>query len=218
MWTDKDKQEIITKYQKQFKKYGYHPCSLFWPKGRQKLRFKILSEIGIGSNDSVIDIGCGFGDLLAYLQEHYTGIKYTGIDIVPEFISQAKEQYPDGDFRITDILRDTIEKKWDYVFASGVFNIRLPSGSSEEFIKSMIQKMFDLCVKGIACDFMSTYVDYQQEDAFHCNPTMLFDYAKSLSRRVVLRNDYMPFEFTVYIYKNDSFERDNVFNAYRSFL
>jgi SAM-dependent methyltransferase len=218
MWTDKDKQEIINKYQKQFKKYGKDSRSLFWLKGRQKLRFKILSEIGISSSSSVLDVGCGFGDLYDYLRDYYPGVKYTGIDIVPDFISLAQKIHPQIDFRLLDILKDSVDDSWDYVVASGVFNISLRSGRNIEFIEAMLTKMFQLCSKGITSDFISTYVDYQQEGSFHCDPTMIFKFGKSLSRRITVRNDYMPFEFAIYIYKDDSFSKNNIFNSFKGYL
>ena len=43
---------------------------------------------------------------------------------------------------------------------------------------------------------------------------MIFKISKNLSKRVILRHDYMPFEFCVYIYKNDSISGSNVFKEF----
>lgn len=47
----------------------------------QKIRFKTLCEIGIQSTDSVLDVGCGNGDLLPFLESSIgKDVRYTGID------------------------------------------------------------------------------------------------------------------------------------------
>ncbi|MFZ1077872.1 MAG: hypothetical protein WAN47_10635, partial [Nitrosotalea sp.] len=58
------------------------------------------------------------------------------------------------------------------------------------------------------------YVDYKDKDIFYTSPEIIFKFAKSLTRRVVLRHDYMPFEFCLYIYKNDVKNKRNVFDEY----
>lgn len=68
----------------------------------QKLRYKILKEIFLygkkAANLSVVDVGCGFGDLYGYfkaeglLKGHR--ISYTGYDISSRLIEVAKKKYP----------------------------------------------------------------------------------------------------------------------------
>ena len=71
--------------------------------------------------------------------------------------------------------------------------------------------MFLFCRKGIVIDFISDYVDYKDKEIFYTNPERIFRYCKSLSRRITLRHDYMPYEFLVYLYKNDKKNKKNVF-------
>lgn len=68
---------------------------------------------------------------------------------------------------------------------------------------------------GITFDFLSDKVDYQYEHTFHSSPERILGYVYSKSRNVILRNDYMPFEFSVFIFKDDSFKsEDTVFHRY----
>jgi len=46
----------------------------------------------------------------------------------------------------------------------------------------------------------------------------MFCIAKKLTRRVALRHDYMPFEFCLFLYKDDSKNKKNVFNEHYKFL
>ena len=54
-------------YDLQFEEHGYSPASLGCAKGRQDLRFKALSAFL--EEGSVLDFGCGFGDLAGFLDK-----------------------------------------------------------------------------------------------------------------------------------------------------
>ena len=64
---EKDKHAIIQRYSENLQKYGYSPKTLEWFKNRQDIRFKALSEMGDLNNCSILDVGCGFGDLYGFL-------------------------------------------------------------------------------------------------------------------------------------------------------
>jgi ubiquinone/menaquinone biosynthesis C-methylase UbiE len=209
---EEEKKETIERYNERLKKYGYDPKTLGWLKGKQDIRFYILTEIGIRNNDSILDVGCGFGDLFGFFNKKKMDIKYTGVDINPNLIDIGKKVYPSANFSVMDFEQEDIDKKFDWVLASGIFNFKLEN--NEKFIKNMLKKMFDISKKGVAVDFMSSYVDFQNEGAYHTKPEEVFSYSKTLSKRVALRNDYFPFEFCLYLYKNDSFNEKTVFIEY----
>ncbi len=100
------------------------------------------------------------------------------------------------------------------MISSGVFNHRKTTDYT--FIKKSIKKMFDSCSKGVAVDFISSYVDFRNRDVFYAEPETLFRFCKSLTKRVILRSDYMPFEFCVYLYKDDSKTKNNVFTEFEA--
>jgi len=74
--------------------------------------------------------------------------------------------------------------------------------------------MLRLAKKGVAMDFMSTYVDFKNSRAFYVSPEKIFKIAKNLSRRVVIRHDYLPFKFYVYIYKNNKLTENQTFTDF----
>lgn len=204
-----EKKYIINQYNKRLKKYGHDPRALGWFEGRQPLRFAILSEIGDFNNCSVLDVGCGFGDLYGFLTKKYYNIQYTGIDINPRLIKIAQNTYPGIHFMVKDFHEAVIDTRFDWVVSSGVFNDNLSENTS--FIQEMVKKMFILCTKGVAVDFMSSYAGLKGKGTSYTVPEELFGFCKTLSKRIILRHDYMPFEFCVYIYKNDRINRQNVF-------
>ena len=74
--------------------------------------------------------------------------------------------------------------------------------------------MLDISKKGVAMDFLSTYVDYKTKGTFHTSPEHIFKIAKKLSKRVAIRHDYLPFEFCVYLYKQDQIDKDLSFKYF----
>lgn len=207
-----DKIVAISRYNERLKRYGYDPRTLGWFKGRQPVRFRVLSEIGDLDNCSILDVGCGFGDLYRFLIKRGFNIAYTGIEINSNLIEIARKKYPDACFEIKDILIDEINHKFDWVFSSGIFNFTL--SDNKPFIQNMLKKMLELCNNGVAADFMSGYVDFKNMDVYYASPEHIFSFCKTLSKRVVLRHDYMPFEFCVYIYKDDRINERNVFTEF----
>lgn len=203
-------EKIRQHYKELYLKHGESPFSVqYSDKKSQYNRFKILSEIDINMN-SVLDFGCGLADFYEYIRENlnFNG-KYIGIDFVTEFIERNKKKYVNdnhAEFFEYNISKDNFEHKCDYAILSGVFNNK--TDNNEEFMFYTIKKMFDLCNKGIAFNAMSTYVDYFDENLYYVDPLKVFDFCKrNLTRRVVLRHDYVvkensiPFEFCMYLYK-----------------
>lgn len=210
-----DKANYIQRYEAWLAEYGDSPRSLGWSQhSRQDIRFRILGAGAIADGQaSVLDVGCGFADLYTYLRRQGWEGEYTGLDIVPGVLQVARQKHPDLDLRLLDILSEGDQLgSYDYVIASGIFNAKLQSGN-EAHIPNMLRAMHARARVATCVDFMSTYVDYQKDGAHHTDPSWALAQGLQLSRRVVLRQDYMPFEFALIVYKDDSRSPRNVFNA-----
>ena len=201
---------IYKHYTELFENHGEKPASLGWPKGRQDLRFKIISEIGDVKNSKILDVGCGFGDFLTFLNTKKRKIEYTGIDINPIFIKIAKSIHPNSSFQKRDIEIAKFNKKFDWSFAIGTTNMK----GNYKYVENLMIEMLRISKKGIAMDFMSSYVDFKQKGSSHFAPERIFKIAKKLSKRVVIRHDYLPFEFCVYIYKNNKLTENQTFKDF----
>jgi SAM-dependent methyltransferase len=215
-----DKQETIERYSSRYQKFGYSPKSLGWDKGKQDVRFEILTSQYDFSEKSILDIGCGFGDLNKTLNEKYANnYSYLGVDLVPALVNEARKQYV-GDninFITGDFLDISFESTFDFVIASGIFNHRLNNVNNYDLIEAAIIKALSLTNDGLAFDFLSDKVDYQLEHTFHSSPEKILSIAYKYSRNIVIRNDYMPFEFALFIFKDDSFStEDTLFNRFKS--
>ena len=205
-----EKEQTIKRYEERLLKYGPSAKALGWKDEEQQyMRFVILSEIGNLNDCSILDVGCGFGDFYEFLKMRGVSVKYTGYDISLRLIEIAKERHPEATFEVKDILEESTDKKFDYVVSSGILNARL--SDNEGFLKGMIIECFGLCNIGVAINMMSNYVDYKQGELYYYSPEAIFTFCKTLTRRVTLRHDYMPYEFTVYLYKDDSINKRNIF-------
>ena len=69
---------------------------------------------------SVLDVGCGAGSLLAEIKSEFPHIKPMGVDVSSSAIELARRRMPDGDFRILDIAQTSLDTTFDLVVCSEV--------------------------------------------------------------------------------------------------
>jgi len=216
--TKKEKQDTIIRYNNRLENYGYDPRSLGWgEKDRAALRFEILCSQWNFTNKKVLDFGCGFGDLGNFISIKFNDVTYIGLDINENLVSKGIEINPKIDLRIGDILEGDFSEKVDFVLSSGVFNHKL--NNNIKFIENCFEKFNEIATEGFAVNFLSDKVDFNYEYTYHSNPSFILDLAYKYSKRVVLRNDYMPFEFTIFIFKNEEIDPAyTVYNDYSKFI
>lgn len=179
------------------------------------MRFAVLAEAALARPDSsVLDVGCGFADLYDWLSARGWRGRYVGIDIVPGLLAVARTRHPGLTLLDLDLAEAAATTgPHDFVIASGVFNARLSHGDNREHITAALGLMLSMARIGVMVDFLSADVDFQKEGAWHTDPAWAFRAAKALTRRVALRHDYMPFEFALFLHRDDRVSPRNVFLA-----
>jgi SAM-dependent methyltransferase len=212
-----DRLDFVTRYEKRLREFGYSPATLGWGiNGRQDVRFSVLGEFALQTRDSsVLDVGCGFCDLYDFLKTRGWRGHYTGIDIVPGLLEVARQRHSGLDIRELDITAETaVLEDYDFVIASGTFNAALPSGSNEVNVETALRRMQEHSNVSTCVDFLSTYVDFQKPGSYHTDPVWAFSAAKKLTQRVILRHDYMPYEFSIFLLRDDAISERNVFKSF----
>jgi SAM-dependent methyltransferase len=195
-----DVNAIIKLYEDRFTELGQDVRTLGWKsEDDQRLRFEVLCDIADLHGASICDVGCGFGQQVEYLESRFGAFSYTGIDISPSLVRRAKELHPHREFLCANML-DAALPTADYFLLSGALNFRVHD--NEEFARTMLRRMFDAANKGVALNFLSSYVNFQRPHNYHFNPEAMFSYARSLTRWVTLRHDYPLWEFSLYLYKD----------------
>jgi len=164
----------------------------------QLARFKVLSGIGDLNNYSVLDAGCGYGDLYDYLIKIYPQLRYYGVEQIPAILNVALERYShhtgayffEGDFSAADL------PMVDYVIASGSLNYR---HSDNLFILKTIEKLFNTCRIGFGFNLLRA-IDPPDGFLEAYNPVYITEFCRRLTGRVTLIEDYYNADYTVYLY------------------
>jgi SAM-dependent methyltransferase len=209
-------EQIKKTYSEQFIKHGDSPSSLLTPKGRNALRFRSIDAFLARKELRILDYGCGLAYLYPYVFSLDRNVRYTGVDITPEFIIACREKYPLADFREIDAL-GKVDGHYDVVFASGVFNLctHTDQERSISYVFERLSYLFSLCQDVLICDFLSSFVDFQQPGSQHFSIDEIANFCvRNLSRRFQIRHDLLPYEFTLIVWKDGSIKRPN--NVYQA--
>jgi len=194
---EEDKLEIINFNAILSDMFSQHPKTLGWYSCHtQETRFNILMGIGDWSNKTVLDVGCGHADLFKHIP---SSVNYTGVDIDPTRIKIAKQKYPTANIFVLDILDETIDSQFDYVVASGIFSS--PTSHHTEWMWANINKMFELCKIGIAFNFVTIHAKHKLDDYIYRDPNEILKYCESISSNVILKQEYLNNDATIYMYK-----------------
>ncbi len=195
-----DKKRLHDFYKKGLEEYGENDArALQWAdRNNQLLRFEILLNIGNVEGTKILDVGCGLGDFYKYLLEKQISVEYTGIDIVPEYITLSTRKYPDALFLCQDIFE--VNENYDYIFCSGSLNFKVENHT--KYNQEVIKKMFDISNRGVAFNMLdrSTHIDNETYSSY--NPDHIADYCKTLCNRVEIVIGNLPQDFTIYLYKD----------------
>lgn len=168
----------------------------------QRLRFKVLAEVGKLHNSSLLDVGCGIGDLYGWLKQENIATRYCGIDITPEMTTIAKKRFPDVDFSVGNMLdgEQLPNQKYDFVIASGIFYLR--QNAPLEYLQTVVTAMFKAARIAVAFNSLSTWFEAKESGEFYADPLETVRFCRTLTPWVCLRHDYHPRDFTVFLYRD----------------
>lgn len=194
-------EDISSYYERLIEKNGYDPrsCDYGHP-ASQQIKFNIISQVCDFSGKSVLDVGCGFADFSVFLENKFGNVDYTGVDISPSMIKIAQEKHPGKNIFLKNILEEDAGGPYDIVTANGIFY--LLGENAERISKELIRKMFSLANEAIVFNSLSIYAPNKEEGEYYADPSEVLRFCQSLSPWVVLRHEYHPNDFTVYVYKN----------------
>jgi len=198
-----DKQIIAKYYGGKFLKHGDTPRGVDWKdKESQLIRFKSFDHLFMDSKSfSVLDYGCGKGDLYIYLKNKYKKIKYYGVDLAQEMIDFAEKKFA----KMKNCSFSTEYKKTqpDYCVASGTFTVKHNFSNKEwyEYMLDEIDKLYRSAGKGIGFNLMTSYVDFKAKHLFYMDPSKMMDQMIRKYKHVDIVHSYPLYEYTVLIRK-----------------
>lgn len=187
-------------YTNTLQKYGpYDPRSLHWTDTHNQIRrFAALTYVDDLDRSSVLDVGSGLGDLYQFLVNQRLHVNYTGIDIVPEMTTRAQQKFPDATFMTRDIF--DMDERFDFVLASGALSFRVEN--NDTYYQKMIRKMYDLADRAVAFNMLDkrSHPDTEIYATYEANEVV--EFCASFAERVEVASDYLPHDFTVFLYKD----------------
>jgi SAM-dependent methyltransferase len=201
-----DLSKVKKLYSDNIKEFGIDPKSVGWgTKNKQNLRFEKLMEIVLDRNSpfSVNELGCGYGEMVKYCNAQKILLSaYYGYDLSAEMVDAAETYI--GAPNVSLFQSGKLKTIADYTIASGIFNVKFEEQRHnwEEYVLETIKHLFESSTIGISFNFLTKYVDWEQDDLYYADPFLIFDYCKKeLSKKVNLIHDYNLFEFTIHVLK-----------------
>jgi len=183
-------------YTAAIKKHGDSSRGVHWnSKHSQETRFKVLLSCIDDENFSIVDAGCGFGDLYLYLRDEDVKFNsYKGLDLCEDMVKIAKEK-TGQEIQINNICRDSLPKA-DYYFCSGAMNV-LSRFDTYLFIRNC----YEASNKGFVFNLLMGEDDSLVYNHFY--PHELQDLFDELGAEVIIKKGYLAHDFTVFMKKEE---------------
>lgn len=189
-----------------------HSMAVWWAsKKAQERRFEVLTEAGPWQGASVADVGCGLGDLFGFLEARGLGVRYEGFDINARMLeaARAKHGHPRARFVQRDVVADGLPRKFDYVVASGTFNVRVKRHAA--YLRGAIAAMYAGCRRAAVLNVLTPIahghpdeemVQQLYGDLFYHTPLEpLAAWCEGVARRVEVRAGYRDWDATLLLFR-----------------
>jgi SAM-dependent methyltransferase len=196
-----EKANIVYYHRKRMKEETELVRQLGWNDvASQQKRFEVLCSIADLSRNTILDIGCGMGDLKEYIDARFEEVVYLGIDHVEEFIDHANHRFGRSKtafFKRADFITDRLPEV-DYIFASGALNYQT---SSHLFPYRIIEKLYQCARKGVAFNLLDAETFPSDNLLKSYNRYVILSFCLRLATRAELVTGYLPEDFTIMMYK-----------------
>lgn len=195
------KEYVISFFNKSLNSHGDRPEAVRWTSQGQYLHYQSMLDIDDSIEGArVLDYGCGKGDFYEFLKNKNISVDYTGLDINEQLITLASRKYPECVFRVFDIEEDHLREDFDYIFLCGVFNLKVENLSNT--IEKTLYKLFARCKRALAFNALSAHNPEKDFELHYIFPENIFRFAvNNLSPFISLRHDRMPYDFTMFVYR-----------------
>lgn len=158
---------------------------------------------------TLLDVGCGQGDLIEFLYVTKKQIKeYHGIDVSEKMINAAGERFGHSNFTHGNFLDPEVSFEKDIVIASSTYNYRISKDDfiQLEYLKDAISKMYKSCRRACAFSLLSYhgYEAVKNSGELVCyEPWDVMKFCLELTSSVIIDHASTPAEFIVSLYKED---------------
>jgi len=149
----------------------------------------------------LLDVGCGTADLLPFLEKEIPSLHYTGVDLLPEIIAEAKRRHPHATLTQANIFEDPIfpPRSFDVVFCSGVFNLEL--GNNDEFLTRALPVLWELANRVVIINLLHERASSKFSSCHYYAPADVLALCQKLTPHVTLDESYLANDFTIALFR-----------------
>ncbi|HEX5710445.1 MAG TPA: class I SAM-dependent methyltransferase [Sulfuricurvum sp.] len=181
-------------YNSGISKYGYTPQGLHWHSRKsQEVRFYQLVSLLPLDTVSVVDAGCGFGDLYDYIRsygKHST--RYIGLDALDVMVEEAARRTGEMIYQC-DILHGSLPNA-EFYLCSGALNIL-----TREAAYQFITRCFNASSRGMIFNFLEGKKESKTFN--YLQLSHIKHLGEKLGARVIFRQNYYDSDCTAAFYK-----------------
>ena len=200
--SEADRTAIVASYSERLAKHGVAEQTRNPGRGnRRRVQHEVHASVGDLRGKTVLDLGCGLATFYAYLKAQGIHVRYVGYDIVEPFIASNRARFPEASFKLSDVSCDPITDRAGFAILCQVFNNRYAAANNDEVVKHLTAKAFAAVSTAVSLDLRTNYVSYEEPGLYYYSPEEMFSFAKSLTPFVKLRHDYLPYDFTLTLFK-----------------
>lgn len=188
-------------YSKALSEYGESPKSLQWNNyASAAIRYRqIVADLDLDGK-SILDIGCGMGDILPYIYSKAPNFEYLGVDRNEDFINIAKKRYEGHNFRVFDPFKENLGQTFDVVILCGAMNANKPNWLENR--KQKIHQIYSLADKAVAFNMAGALQPIKsQSRVAYADVQEIVEFCANLTPRLIVKTHYHPKDFTVLIFK-----------------
>jgi SAM-dependent methyltransferase len=180
----------------------------FWgTRAGQNARFSAILRHMPFKGARILDVGCGTGDFLTFaIEQGVAPERYIGIDILPEFIDEARGRaLPGGEFHALDVLApDWVPPpNIDFVVANGLFALKQPDDGWWSRYRLITERFWSWALKGVAYTLVSRHSTGNSAETQYCDPgEILNDAAARFGPWTVIDHSYLINDFVIAAFKS----------------
>lgn len=190
-------------YEPRIEKFKDNSRVLDWENvDAQFKRFRAMTDNIDLHGKSVLDVGCGCGDLYGLMKEKQSKPAYTGVDILEKMIERAAVEYPDAAFFCADIFSadfcvvDSFGcSTFDIIFTSGIFNLNV--GNNEDFLKKAVPVLAELADEAFIFNLLDPASPDRDDNYFYYKPESAVKLASEFSADIKIIKGYLANDYTL---------------------
>jgi SAM-dependent methyltransferase len=198
--------DVEAYYSARLAEHGVSPAGVDWScQATQWLRFvQLLKLCAFGNAFSLNDLGCGYGELAAFMSWRYpqANVDYLGVDLSGAMVRCARRLHR-GEHGVRFAAGRSCGRQADYTVASGIMNVMVGYSIPvwERFLRAILVDMYRTSSRGFAVNFFAPPPPGVRPDQLYCsNPEPWVRFCEDdLGCSVELLDDYGLREFTLLI-------------------